>query len=332
VCAAALSLLTKSWPDQRAEPRAIPGTQVVEAIKFLSTYADILPGQDTIKGVRAFDSNVLAANVLTLEPRSRLIFTSGAGDRTERYILVRTLRVPGPDSTITWDREPASQRIVAPIGKALPGAMGGREGLDAAPGPDGLTGNPGYPGRSAATIYLVVNRIEGGPIELDLRGQDGGEGGIGQTGGDGGLGRAGNRALAVFGICQAPAGSGGNGGQGGNGGSGGEGGRGGNGGTLVLLAPAADLERIAAQIRVDVRPGKGGAGGPGGEPGRGGEGGAAGRAESPCAPGQPGKDGANGQRGQQGTSGPDGQPGVFAKTALTEQQIRTLQLRGEAKK
>jgi hypothetical protein len=282
VCAAAFSVLTKSWPDQRAEPRAIPGTHVVDAIKFLSTYADILPGQDTIKGVRAFDSNVLAANVLTLEPRSRLIFTSGAGDRTERYILVRTLRVPGPDSTITWDREPASQRIVAPIGKALPGAMGGRDGLDAAPGPDGLTGNSGYTGRSAPTIYLVVNRIEGGPIELDLRGQDGGEGGIGQTGGDGG--------------------------QGGNGGSGGEGGRGGNGGTLVLLAPAAELERIAAQIRVDVRPGTGGAGGPGGEPGRGGDGGTAGRA------------------GQQGTSGPDGQPGLFAKTGLTEQQIRTLQL------
>jgi hypothetical protein len=330
LCAAALPLL--QFQAQRSQARDIPGTQVVEAIKFLSSYADILPPQDTITGVRAFEKNVLPANIINFAPASRLIFTSGGGDRTERYIFVRTLHLAAGDSFVTWDRDPTSQRLVAPIGKALPGTMGGREGQDAAPGNEGLAGNPGYPGRSAPTIYLVVNRIENGPINIDLRGQNGGDGGIGQTGCDGGLGRAGNSAIAVFGLCQSPAGSGGNGGPGGNGGGGGEGGRGGNGGTLVLLAPAAAIDAIAAQIRVDVSPGKGGSGGPGGEAGRGGEGGAAGRADSPCPSSAPGKNGDAGQRGGQGTGGPDGRPGIFVKTALTDQQVRALQLRGEVRK
>lgn len=318
---------------QKAEPRSIPATQVIEAIRLLTSYAEVgLPAADVITENRTFEGTVLAADVLTVHPGSRLILTASVGDRTDRYIFVRTLQVKGPGATITWDRVSSGTRLVAPVGKAPPGATGGGEGADGAVGPDGQIGNPGYPGRSAPTIYLVANRIEGGPIDVDLRGQDGGVGGTGQTGGDGGMGRAGARAFGILGLCRSPAGNGGNGGQGGNGGPGGEGGRGGNGGTLVLLAPQAALEKLAGFINADIRPGEGGGGGEGGIAGQGGEGGPPGRVESPCASGQAGKNGTEGNKGPGGSNGTNGQPGVFVKTALTDQQVRSLQLRGESRK
>lgn len=318
---------------QKADAQKIPATQVLEAIRLLTTYADVgLPLEDVIKGDRTFDGTVMAANTLTFEPGGRLIFAPAVGDRTDRFVFVRTLRLAGVGGTITWDRTQSMQRSVAPVGKAPPGEIGGGEGADGKAGPDGQPGNPGYPGRSAPTIYLVANRIEGGPLEIDLRGQDGGDGGKGQTGGDGGLGRPGSRAVALLGLCRTAPGNGGNGGRAGNGGRGGEGGRGGNGGTFVLLAPEAALEKMASLMYVDIRPGKGGDGGKGGEPGQPGEAGSAGRTESPCASASPGKPGAKGEQGPEGPDGADGEPGLFVKTALTEQQIRSLQLRGEIRK
>lgn len=317
---------------QKATPLSIPATQVLDAVKNLTTYADILPAQDTIKGDRYFDQTVVAANVLTFEPGSRVIFRASVLERADRFVFARTVRVGGSGGTITWDREPSVKRAAPPVGKAPPGNVGGGEGEDGQLGADGQPGNPGYPGLSGPTIYLVVNRIEGGPLEIDLRGQDGGDGGKGQTGGDGGFGRPGTAAMALLSLCRRSATTGGHGGSGGRGGPGGEGGRGGNGGNLVLLTPEAALERLAAMLYVDVRPGQGGKGGNGGDGGEAGEPGPAGRAESPCAPASSGKPGAKGQGGPDGSKGPDGQAGLFVKTALTEQQVRSLQLRGEARK
>ena len=318
---------------QKAKPRQIPATQVLEAVRLLSTYSDVgLPLEDVIKGDRTFDGTVMAANTLTLEPGARLIFAPAVGDQTERYVFVRTLRLGGVGGTITWDRAPAIQRSVGPVGKAPPGETGGGEGADGKNAPDGQPGNPGYPGRSAPTVYLVVNRIEGGPLEIDLRGQQGGDGGPGQIGGDGGLGRPGSPGSAFLGLCRRPPGSGGNGGGAGNGGRGGEGGRGGNGGMFVLLAPEAALEKMASMMYVDVRPGRGGDGGAGGGPGLRGEPGPPGRNESPCPPASAGSPGAIGVDGPTGPAGANGEEGLFVKTALTDQQVRSLQLRGGSRR
>jgi hypothetical protein len=176
----------------KAKALPIPATQVLEAIRHLTTYSDVgLPAQDTIKGDRYFDQTVLAANVLTFEAGSRLIFRSSVAERAERYVFARTLRSVGTGGTITWDRERSTRRVAPMVGKAPPGNVGGAVGGGGQRGSNGLPGNPGYPGLSAPTVYLVVNRIEGGPVEVDLRGQDGGDGGKGQTGGDGGFGRPG---------------------------------------------------------------------------------------------------------------------------------------------
>ena len=317
---------------QKATPQTIPATQVLEAIRTLTTYADILPAEDTIKGDRYYDQPVVAANVLSFEPGSRVIFRSSVAERTERFVFARTLRIGGSGGTITWDRERGVKRAAPAVGKAPPGDPGGGEGEDGRHGWDGSPGNPGYPGLSGPTVYLVVNRIEGGPLEIDLRGQDGGHGGKGQTGGDGGFGRPGTTAMALLSLCRRAATNGGHAGSGGGGGRGGEGGRGGNGGNLVLLTPEAVLQRIAAMLYVDVRPGAGGDGGEGGEGGEAGEPGPAGRAEPPCASASPGKPAPKGKAGPEGSKGPDGQVGLFVQTSLTEQQVRSLQLRGEARK
>lgn len=314
---------------QKASAQEIPGTQVLEAVRMLSSYAEVgLPLEDVITGDRTFDGTVMAANTITFEPGARLIFAPAVGDRTERFVFVHTLRLSSVGGTITWDRARATDRPVASVGKAPPGETGGGEGADGKAGPDGQPGNPGYPGRSAPTIYLVVNRIEGGPLEVDLRGQAGGDGGKGQTGGDGGLGRPGWHGTALLGLCRTPPGNGGSGGAAGNGGRGGEGGRGGSGGTFILMAPDAVLEKMAALMYVDVRPGPGGVGGEGGEPGRPGEPAPAGRNEPPCPATSPGNPGTTGVRGAQGPPGPDGEEGLFVKTPLTDKQVRSLQLRG----
>ena len=333
--ALAVCVLTAARPvGQGAPSQQVSPTLVFDAVKFLSTYADVgLPREDVVTGDRTFDGTVLAADTLTLTPGSRLIFTGAGGDQVPRYVLVRTLRVPaGPQpAVITWDRSLRLKRIVGAVGKAPPGLLGGGEGYDGGQGPDGQMGNPGFPGRSAPTIYLVTNRIEG-KVMVDLRGQDGGDGGPGQTGGDGGLGRSGASASAILGRCRAEATNGGNGGKGGSGGPGGEGGRGGNGGTLVLLGYEKALDYIAGSIIADVQGGKPGAGGVGGEPGKGGDGGIGGRADPPCPGGQPGRDGEVGKLGSKGSDGTPGQIGLFAKSGLTDQQVRSLQLRGEGKR
>jgi hypothetical protein len=334
-CIVALQLVGSRTASeiQKADPQKISPTEVFGKIRQFSAIAETgLPKADVIKGVRTFPDTVMAADLLTFEPGGRLVFAPAAGDRIDRVVFVRTLRLIGSGGTITWDRAPMTQRPPAPLGKAPPGDYGGGQGADGNAGPDGQPGNPGYSGRNAPTLYIVANRIEGGPLEIDLRGQDGGDGGRGQTGGDGGLGRPGAAALAMLGLCRTPPGTGGNGGRAGNGGRGGEGGRGGNGGTVILLAPEGELEKMASLLYVDVRGGKGGGGGQGGEPGLPGEPGPPGRSEAPCAAGSGGKTGQEGKNGPQGAGGSEGEVGLFVKTALTEQQVRSLQLRGEIKK
>ncbi|MEO5898452.1 MAG: hypothetical protein ABIS06_22405 [Vicinamibacterales bacterium] len=51
---------------QKADPHRIPATQVLEAVRMLTTYAEVgLPAEDVISGDRTFDGTVMAANILT---------------------------------------------------------------------------------------------------------------------------------------------------------------------------------------------------------------------------------------------------------------------------
>jgi hypothetical protein len=269
---------------------------------------------EVIEGDRLFEDSVLVADRIVFRPGSKLVFGANIkGDRSARYIVARTIVVqPGPSPTITWFRGSALPDPPGFTTKAVPGAMGAVDGAPGAEGTTGATGNPGFPGRSAPTLYVFASRIEGGPIEVNLRGQDGGRGGAGQDGGDGGLGRAGRRAVASLIDCRSPGEDGGRGGAAGNGGQGGPGGRGGSGGLFILVTTTRSLATAKAAFSVDVAAGSGGPGGTPGKPGQPGPGGAGGATVARCMGGNPGPSGAAGQPGTNGVTGAGGAPGVLA--------------------
>jgi hypothetical protein len=328
-------LLQTASPQQPAAPQTtesqtqfqeLNATDVAESLKFAKTYTDLgLSSPLTIDKERIFEGPALVVDTLVFQPGSRLVFAGTTGDHNGRYIVARTIRVlPGDSPVISWDRESSINRVPPVDVKAPAGSLGGGEGADGTSGSDGQTGNPGYPGRNAPTLYIFAKRVEGGPIIVDLRGQDGGVGGQGQPGGDGGLGRAGRQAVSGVVDCRSGGGTGGNGGKGGAGGKGGPGGRGGNGGTLIVGSSIALIEKSKAIFQVNITPGKGG---PGGEGGPGGNGGVAGQGASAnglCSAGVAGSPGIRGGDGGRGDAGTDGVAGLFAITKLTDQQLKAL--------
>ncbi len=343
VCRFVLAFLlvaeSSGWTMGQAPARTLNSAEIMEKLLFGRRYTEFgLQPEYHVRGTEVWEAPVLSASLIIFHPDSRLVFAGSGGDRNERYIIARTIRVlpsqtfsPQPP-TITWQYERAVTRSSAPVGKAAPGAAGSLEGGNGGPGTDGLSGNPGYPGRSAPTLYVVVGRIEGGALAVDLKGEAGGSGGEGQQGGEGGFGRTGRNAVANVLGCLAAGGNGGTGGPGGAGGRGGTGGRGGNGGTFILAAPVGVVSRAAQAFRADVSPGPGGTGGGPGAGGAAGQRGLGGSGSGPCAGGAPGSEGKPGPAGTAGEEGPPGVPGVFGATALTDQQLRSLGLLGVSAK
>lgn len=312
----------------KATPRLLEAPQVIEALKTIRTYTEIgLSSHFEVEGEKVFEGQALVADILVFKPGSRLVLSASSlgGASGDRYIVARLIKIPlGSTPTITWRRaEPESTAVSVPppVGKASPGVVGSSDGLDGGPGADGLTGNAGYPGRSAPVVYLLAKEVAGGQVKVDLRGEDGGPGGEGQIGGNGGLGRPGHPAIPGILDCRAGGGNGGSGGKGGRGGNGGDGGKGGNGGTLVLLSTKRSLAAAIGVFNVEVSPGKGGPGGNAGDGGTGGPPGQGGSGAGLCSGGAAGREGERGSRGEPGLSGSLGAEGDFAATLLTDEQV-----------
>jgi hypothetical protein len=304
-------------------PTAVRSTEVLGRISkpiHAITEAGLAP-IDEVKDERVFELPVLAAKKIVFHPGSRLVLTA-----EDASIVARTIQVlPGePRPTITWKRPDEALPLPPPMGKAQPGALGAVEGADGAPGANGLAGNSGFRGRSAPSLYLVVEQVLGGSILVELRGQDGGPGGQGQTGGDGGYGRSGRNAVSSLFDCRSGGGNGGTGGRGGQGGPGGEGGKGGSGGILVLLAVPERLPALRDNFVVDGSPGNGGPGGPGGVGGAPGLPGSGGSGSGFCGGGAPGATGPPGTTGTDGPAGAPGAAGSFVAAEVTSEQFNYL--------
>ena len=149
------------------------------------------------------------------------------------------------------------------------------DGGDGAPGGQGGTGAQGLNG---PVLEIWTTNIIGS-LTLDLRGQQGGDGGKGGNGEFGGDGQGGSQAIpgtdtswtgVPYVICVQGPGAGGDGGQGGDAGCGGAGGDGGNGGVVkVFYTSGVNLAGLTPMLQ-------GGVGGNPGDPGNPGHGGASG--------------------------------------------------------
>ena len=191
------------------------------------------------------------------------------------------------------------------------------DGGDGAPGGRGGTGTQGLNG---PVLEIWTTNIIGS-LNLDLRGQQGGDGGKGGNGQFGGAGQGGSIGVpgtdtswtgVPYLVCVQGPGSGGDGGRGGNAGCGGTGGDGGNGGVVkVFYTSGVNLAALTPMLTG----GKGGnAGGPG-NPGQGGAAGTAGTNVPPClttldSQNGPGGDPCRSETGdQKGGVALDGNPG-----------------------
>ncbi len=258
-------------------------------------------------------SDAIVASEIVFGADSRLVFPRmeyskrGPSHCADLYFVVadRLTSDEAAAATITWDRafpaDPPLDRGWAPAGAG--GVAPGEDGSDGSPGGPG---NAGRDGAHAPNLLVILGELTG-PLSLDLRGQDGGTGGVGQSGGPGGAGASGRAAVPGLLDCRKGPGAGGDGGDGGLGGRGGRGGNGGLGGTVIVIAPEEQAATIDELLDVTV---DGGAAGEGGAPGIGGTEGRAGRegrATPPCRSAR--RDGKTGQRGGDGVEGEDGDPG-----------------------
>jgi hypothetical protein len=206
---------------------------------------------------------------------------------------------------------------------AFPKAKSGGNGMPGGRGKDGEKGS------NAPILEIWTREIVGPQLILDLRGQQGGDGGAGGNGQFGGTGQQGSAGVVGADsnwlgvptpICVQQPGLGGDGGNGGDGGCGGNGGDGGNGGFIkIFYTGGVNL----GNFNPLYSKGKGGKAGPPGIPGKGGKAGPPGinLAECPQALGSP--DGQDGSRCYMGNSdlpglavdGQDGEDGYY----LTQQ-------------
>jgi hypothetical protein len=212
-----------------------------------------------------------------------------------------------------------------PIGGSYPKAEDGGDGKA------GGKGGKGVKGVNGPTLEIWVKQING-DVEIDLKGQQGGDGGQGGNGQFGGKGQ--NGALAVSAIdsnwlgvptsvCKEGPGLGGTGGRGGNAGCGGDGGDGGNGGNLkVFFVAGADLTKLHRNLQKGV----GGSPGHPGTEGKGGPAGTPGVNITPCLPalssqdgpgGDPCRQGDAGEKGGISQSGKDGKDGQYITYQVT---------------
>ncbi|HUK74750.1 MAG TPA: hypothetical protein VLU99_03075 [Nitrososphaerales archaeon] len=195
---------------------------------------------------------------------------------------------------------------------------------DGGDGYDGGLGGLGAHGMDGPTLEIWTTNVIGS-VQIDLRGQQGGNGGKGGNGQFGGAGQTGSGASqgtdtswtgVPYFVCVQQPGIPGDGGRGGNAGCGGDGGDGGNGGFVkIFYTSGVNLAGLPTQLQ-------GGKGGNPGNPGNPGTGGKAGplalNIPLSCGTGQNAQDGPNGdpcgggsdQKGggisQPGGSGVDG--------------------------
>ncbi|MDA4117335.1 MAG: hypothetical protein OK455_03220 [Thaumarchaeota archaeon] len=210
---------------------------------------------------------------------------------------------------------------------AFPKATAGGDGAA------GGKGGTGVMGGNAPILEIWTKKIVG-DIEIDLRGQrggDGGQGGAGQFGGQGQVGSPGvvgadsNWIGIPSVVCKQAPGMGGDGGRGGNAGCGGDGGDGGNGGVLkVFFVAGADLTKLHPELQG----GKGGQVGPTGAVGKGGGAGANGLDLAQCTSPLGAQNGPDGSPCRQDTGKEGGgisKPGVDGKDGQYYQyQVTTL--------
>jgi hypothetical protein len=146
------------------------------------------------------------------------------------------------------------------------------DGGDGQPGGRGGTGGQGMDG---PTLEIWTTNVIGG-VSIDLRGQQGGNGGKGGNGQFGGAGQGGSPAISgtdtswtgvPYVVCVQQPGLPGDGGRGGNAGCGGDGGDGGNGGFVkIFYTSGVNLAALPTMLQA----GKGGNPGNPGNPGQGG--------------------------------------------------------------
>ncbi len=181
--------------------------------------------------------------------------------------------------------------------------------LDGGDGMPGGKGGKGAKGTDGPIVEIWTKEIVGSGLKLDIRGQEGGDGGKGGNGQYGGNGQMGSTAVPATGetwlgipnaTCKEGPGLGGDGGRGGDAGCGGDGGDGGNGGVVKLFYTAGvDVSKLTNLLQK----GEGGLGGPSGTPGNGGKSGPAGANLPPCLPALLSQDGQNGNACYQGDKG-----------------------------
>jgi hypothetical protein len=192
-------------------------------------------------------------------------------------------------------------------------------------GKAGGKGKNGENGSNAPVLEIWTKEIVGPKLKLDLRGQEGGDGGLGGNGQFGGNGQQGSGGVpgvdsnwigVPTAICAQKPGLGGDGGAGGDAGCGGDGGDGGDGGFIKIFYTAgtnvSNFEPLYSK-------GKGGKAGPPGIPGKGGKAGPPGLNIVECSSALGSSNGPDGSRCFKGNSdlpglaidGEDGEDGYY---------------------
>ncbi|HST23187.1 MAG TPA: hypothetical protein VLR90_18835, partial [Blastocatellia bacterium] len=235
-----------------------------------------------------------------------------ASDIKSLVIIAQTLTI-GKNVSISWDR-PSAVSPSVPLKPGTPEDYPQADGVWSERGRDGFFGLPGGQGahgQPAPELELWFLQSTGFPA-IDLRGQDGFQGGKGGDGGDGGRGQKGCNTKKNYGFCSQEQGAGGDGGNGGRAGDGGPGGNGGDGGKFTVFAPQLVINAwLQGGLTISVDGGNVGSGGDPGRPGEGGPGGDKGDKLHTVCQNNNRQPGVKGNTGPSASRGPDGKKGVL---------------------
>jgi hypothetical protein len=286
---------------------------------------NFIPPEIRVSGTIEVESGVIAAQRIVFARDGKLVFTSNSPN--ELYIFATEISNEDPNSlgTITW-RRPRPDRPYMPIDGAQGWNATGTDGLPGGAGDAGSDGIRGADGLKAPDLTIVALKIRG-PLQIDLRGENGEKGGDGGRGGNGGRGGVGSPASQDLFNCRRGVGRGGKGGDGGRGGSAGKGGNGGDGGSLtVIIAHEKDYPRGLDALQLKALT-AGGLGAEPGIPGKGGEAGEGGQRGAPALPycrdeARDGEAGVKGAPGATATKGNDGQEGKVRFGGIPKEEMQ----------